>query len=141
MVFLPTLWPLRFLNGEKSREGLVLGAANQKNLSLSVQSLDGRDQVTVRALVFRNQRSVYHNIFFVENREGGAAKRFFVADPQILDPKGLVGESRVYFYKNGPSEDVMLDDGERAAVSMEVVTKDDGPASYNIELRFSVLSL
>lgn len=143
LVSLPAFWPLRFLHGQEAQtEGMVLGGSTQKNLSVTVQSFGSRDQVAVRALVFRNQRSVYHNISFVENqRSGSRTRRFLIVPPEITDHQDWVAGQRVYFYKDGRKvEDVVLNEGERLSLNAEITTKDNGPSSYNIGFQFGVVS-
>jgi len=143
LVSFSAFWPLRFLRQEKTQSvGLVLGDFDQKNLSVTVQSFEDRDQVAARFLVFRNQRSVYHNISFVENRgDGGRTKRFLITNPRITDRQDLVTDYRIYFYKDGHQvEDVVLNEGERLSLNVEITTKDNGPASYNVDLQFGIFS-
>ncbi len=142
LVSFPAFWPLRFLRqGEPQSKGLVLGDSAQKNLSVTVQSFGDRDQVSARFLVFRNQKNVYHNISFVENREKGRTRRFLIATPQVTDRQDLTTDYRVYFYKDGRQvEDVVLNEGERSSLNVEVTTKDNGPSSYNVDLQFGVIS-
>lgn len=137
-----SFWPLNFVRFSKLPvRDYVLGAATAKNIDVRTTRLGDYEKVTISALVFRGQKTVYHRFSTLKNPDS-QKKSFLIVNPRVVSGDDSVRSYGVFFSKGGNTvRELELLYQEEAEINLEVSANDTGPDSFLVELEFLLISL